>query len=111
MPGVRRHSFCFFSFVALNVQEAQTRLLCVSAFPHVNGECEQHTAVLISAPQAAGNQWTKGKLSPLRLPGSFHTGAVPQMLNKQEFEKARVSSPLGRKFIFHPKMMKHDIVR
>lgn len=49
--------------VALNLlQEAQAHLLPVSAFPPVNGECEQHTAGFISAPQAAGDQWPKGQV-------------------------------------------------
>lgn len=47
--------------VALNLQEAQTHLLSVFAFPCVNRECEQHTAVFISAPEAVGNQWTMGQ--------------------------------------------------
>lgn len=47
---------------ALNLQEAQIQFLSISAFPPVNGECEQHTAGFISAPQAVGNQWTKGQV-------------------------------------------------
>lgn len=74
--------------VALNLQEAQTQLLPVSAFPHVNGECEQHTAALSVLPRLLEINGQRERLSLLHLPGSFHTGVVPQLFNKEDLDSS-----------------------
>lgn len=61
MPQLSRDSFAL-RIVAFSLKEAWAELLSVSGFPYINGECEQHAVVLISAPQVVGNQWTKGQV-------------------------------------------------
>lgn len=103
------------SIVAFYLQEVQTQLFPVSVFPPINRDYEKYTAEFINATQAVGDQRPKrqDKFSPLHLSGSYHSGAVSQMVNKQDLDLSFGQSHLllGKDLICHSKMMKLNTLR